>query len=620
MVADYILQFIWGLIILAAFIGWGGRIESLFIRREYGPADWGLKAGWGMAMLLFVGGLISLLGVVSPTLMIGLSISGAVFWIYDVYKKPPGLSAPSRYQVILFLIVLIPLISRYAAAVHYQALSCPDDNIAYFPFISRLLDTGTLIDPFNMRRLAAYGGHTFLQAFIGAVGTEDNAFLMDRGIAVIISFGLTLGFFKDRARLGILPYAITVLVILVLPFPLLNSASHITGLALFLTLFRTLERQPVLTQQTTRSIWLVAMVLAGAASLRAHFLAAGALTVACYWCVSAVQSRDGWKQATVSLIHSGAATLVCLMPWMILLHRSSGSFLYPLIRGNHRDEFENYSASLELGDHVQVFADTFLDAKLLIFMVPVILLVFRRSYPAATALYIGALLTSAAMTWIFTHSDVDNILRYVAPFLYAAFIATMVSFTRDARTPTLGSGFQSLPAGDKIIAGAMIVLLPLMMAKDIERLTDRWGKAVLSLNERALYKEVQSAIPPGEKFMSVVGHPYAFDYARNDVSGIDVPGAASPDPGVPYFKGPQAFKNYFLARGISYLVFGDFDRPGTCLYIRKLWQFHAAGDVPVWKMEAEYYLDLMDTAEALAVSEDVILRKNGFTVLQLRPG
>jgi len=619
MIADYVLQFTWGITALVAFIGWGGLVERFLKPHGGSLVDWGLRAGWGMALLLLMGGLLSLFGLVSAALMIGLVISGGFLWILDTYRRTSTLSVPSRYQVLLFFLVLIPLLSRYGAAVHYQALSCPDDNIAYFPFISRLLDTGTLIDPFSMRRLAAYGGQTFLQAFIGAVGTEDNAFLMDRGIAVLVSFGLTLGFFKDRARLGILPYAVTILVIIVLPFPLLNSASHITGLALFLTLFRTLERLPADAQHNIRSISIVAMVLAGAASLRAHFLATGALTVGCYWLVIAAQNRQEWKRAARSLFLSGAAALACLISWMILLQRSSGSFLYPLIRGNHRDDFENYSAALTFGDHLQVFADIFFDAKLLIFIVPVLLHVFRRKYPAALSLYVGALLTTAAMTWIFTLSDVDNILRYVAPFLNAAFIATMISFTRDARSPSAPMGFGSVPAGDKIIGGAMIVLLPFMMIKDFERLGDRWEKTVLSSVEREHYSEMQSAIPTGEKFMSIVGHPYTFDYARNDISAIDVPGAASPDPGVPYFQGPQAFKQYFLNLGITYLAFGDFDRPGTCLYIRKLWQFHSNGDVPVWKMEARYYLGLMDILETLATSEDVIFRKNGFTVLRLRP-
>ncbi len=620
MIADYLFMFAWGLCVLAAFVGWGGVVvRTLGTVTDDVPVDWGLQAGWGMALLLLMGGLLSLLELVSPALMIGLTLAGLVMWFYDIWKTRSAISAPDRYKIILLICILIPLISRYAAAVHFTALSCGDDDIAYFPFIARLLDTGTLIDPFSLRRLAAYGGQTFLQALVGAVGTEENAFLVDRGIAVIISFGLTLGFFHDRTKLGILPYALTMLVIMVLPFPMLNSASHITGLALFLTLFRTLQRLPGSAMPNARTIWLIAMIVAGAASLRAHFLVAAALAVACYWLTMALQNRNEWKQSVLALTRIAGATIVCLLAWMVLLYRSSNSFLYPLIRGNHRVEFENYSASLDFDAHFQIFANILLDAKLLVFMVPVGLFLFRRSYPAALSLYIGALITTAAMAWVFTHSDVDNIHRYVAPFLNAAFIATVVSFARDARTPTSSSGMSSLPVGDKIIGGVMLVLLPFMMSKDVERLTDRWGKVGLGQAERALYREIQASVPKGKKFMAVVNHPYAFDYALNDVSTIDVAGAASPDPGVPYFKGAQAFKAYFLNMGIPYLVVGNFDQPGACLYNRRLWKFHLSRDIPVWQMGAKYYLDLMDNLGELKASEEVIFQKNGFTVLELKP-
>ena len=612
-------MFGWGLIVFSSFIGWG-TVPATLLRLKTSN-DWGLQAGIGMAFLLFVGGLLSLASVVSSALMIGLTLIGALLWVFDLYRRTIRISIPSRFQILLYLFVGAVVILRYASVVHYQAYSCPDDNIAYFPFIARLLETGTLLDPFSMRRLAAYGGQTFLQAFIGAVGSEENAFLMDRGIAVIISYGLVLGFFRDRTTYGIMPYAIALLVIIVLPFPLLNSASHITGLVMFLTLFRTLELIPASAQTETRSIWVIALIIAAAASLRAHFLAAAALSVIFYWFNAALAHRQSWYKAITALAHTGSASVLCLLPWMVLQQYSSGSFLYPVFRGNHRADFENYSAVLSIGEHLQFFTNTVTDPKLLLFILPVVLLAVRRSYSAVLALYVGSLLTTAALIWVFTLSDVENIHRYVAPFLTAAFIATLVSFVRDAREPSASAdtGFSSLPVGDKIIGAAMICLLPLMMTKDVERLTDRWGKVGLSPADRLHYRQMQAAIPTGASVMTVVNHPYALDYHRNIISAIDIPGAASPDPGVPYFHGPIAFKRYFLNQGIAYLAYENFDQPGACLYGRQRWQFYLSGDVPVWKMGAKYYLDLMQTLEKLAETENVVFKDHDFTVVQLRP-
>ena len=63
----------------------------------------------------------------------------------------PAFSSPGAAAV--FVLV------RYAAWVHAIDRDCNDDDIAYFAFVARLLDTGTLIEPFSLRRLAAgYGG------------------------------------------------------------------------------------------------------------------------------------------------------------------------------------------------------------------------------------------------------------------------------------------------------------------------------------------------------------------------------------------------------------------------------------------------------------------------------
>src|SRR5579871_2644713 len=51
----------WGLIVLLGFAGWGD-----LVRRLLAPAadvDWGLRAAWGLALTLAVGGLLCLLGL-----------------------------------------------------------------------------------------------------------------------------------------------------------------------------------------------------------------------------------------------------------------------------------------------------------------------------------------------------------------------------------------------------------------------------------------------------------------------------------------------------------------------------------------------------------------------------
>jgi len=616
MIGTYLFQFSWGLIVLAAFVGWGGMVQRFLGEEQSTGIDWGLRAGWGMALLLAAGGALSLLGLVSAELLVMLVLLGAGIWAATLLKNRTSISMPSRFQTIAVLAVSIPLLVRYASVVHYQAFSCGDDDIAYFPFIARLLETGTLLDPFSLRRMAAYGGQTFLQALIGATGSEDNAFLMDRGVAVCVSLGLTLGFYRNHSGQGILPYALTLLLIFVLPFPLLNSASQTTGLAMFLTLFRTLERLSTPYETSARTIWIIGMVVAGAASLRPQFLFAATLTIVVYWVICWTQSRDQWRIYASSLAHTGIASLICLMPWMILLQRSSNTFLYPILRGNHRPEFENFHAPLGIAEHFSFFTDTLFDPRFLLFALPIVLFFFYRKNLAAFSLYVSALITTAVMAWVFTHSDVDNIHRYVAPFLNAAIIATMIAFTRDARDANPEEQPSKFRLGDKVFAIALAILLPMMMKIDVERFIDRWDRHALTPAKRSLYTEMQKAVPEGAKIMTVFNAPFALNFARNDISAIDVPGAASPDPGMPFFDGPQTFKKYLQELSITHIAYGDFDEPGGCLYNRKLWQYHRDGDIPVWRMEARYYLTLIDLLEALSKTEHVVFQKSGFTALR----
>ena len=106
-----------------------------------------------------------------------------------------------------------------------------------------------------------------------------------------------------------------------------------------------------------------------------------------------------------------------------------------------------------------------------------------------------------------------------------------------------------------------------------------------------------------------------------EVSGllnVDVPGAASPDPGMPFFKGAPALKQYLIGRLVRFVAFRDFELPGECLYARDLWERHARLNNPMWRSSSRFYLDLMDNVTALAETEKIIYRKDGLSVVHLR--
>lgn len=617
-------QALWGLVVVSAFIGWG--LAAARLAGAPRP-DWGLSAGWGMAVLVVLGGGLSLAGLATAPVVIAVVAVGAVLHLAlrDRQGRDWGFSRPAR---VLLALIAVVLLARYTAAVTFQAANCSDDDVAYFTFVSQLLQTGTLIEPYSLRRLSGYGGHTFLQALIMAAGTEDNGFLMDRGVAVVVSFGLVVGLFRSRG--SVLPYLMALLLTVILPYPLANSSSHMTALALFLTLFRTLDGMSLSGAEPrpgVRRLWLAGAVVAAAAALKAHYMAVAVLTVFFWWLVSwlyaARQRRGGdFRRAHFSsLLHLGLSAVIFLGPWMALMGRSSGTILYPLFQGNHRPGFSaTYSGTLDFSGQLDFLGNFFFSPQVALFTVPLILYAVRRGPAAGLALYLATLMTATIIVLTLTFDNLATLHRYAAPFLNAAFIVTLIRYLDAIRGELPDGG--GVRWGDRILLWLVVVLLPVPLYYDYHRFQDTLGKTVMTEQRRIQYAAMQAAIPEGMGVLAILDQPFALDYRRNRVFNIDVPGAVSPAPGMPFFEGPARLKEYLKGQSISYVAFRDFTIAGGCLYRRDLWAYYARRDNPMWRAQSKFYLDLMDNVAALAATETRVFSSAGpgigLTVIRLR--
>ncbi|MBT6407182.1 MAG: hypothetical protein HOK06_06220, partial [Rhodospirillaceae bacterium] len=482
---QYALIFAWGLLVLCSFVGWGAVANRLAGRPAGDRPDLGLCAGWGMALSLAVGGLASLLGVATAGFAIFYVLVGVVILVgaWMGRRLPAEFFTSPRFLVACASAVFVLI--RYAAWVHAIDRDCNDDDIAYFAFVARLLDTGTLIEPFSLRRLAAgYGGQTFLQSLIVAVGSETNAMLTDRGIAVAVCFALVLGLFPSRRPVH---YAFALILTVVVPFPVLNSASHITGLAMFLTLFRTFLIVGDPADAAPGHLWLSGLVMAGTASLRPHFGFVVAVMAVGYWFYCYRRRSGGTPRYFTSLLGAGLASSIFLAPWMILSYVSSGSALYPLFKGNHRPDIDYFNAATDIATVGASFADFFTSVEIL-FFVPLIFGGRFRKHGAVLAFYAGAFVGTIAVLVAFTNSDTVSISRYVHPFVAAAFIAAMATLLNVVRA-------DGARIGDAVLICLAVLLAPFIAAKDLGRIHDAWGKSLIESDQRTAYADLQAAIP-----------------------------------------------------------------------------------------------------------------------------
>ena len=622
---EFAFPFLWGLVVLSAFIGWGRMAARLAGAAE---PDWGLSAGWGMAVLVAIGGVLGLAGLALPPVLFGLVFFGVAAHLAGYGKWQLSFKGWSGAAWGLMAIVAVVLLARYSFVVSFKGINCPDDEVAYFTFVSRLLQTGTLLEPFSLRRLTTFGGHAFLQSLVIMAGTEENAFLLDRGIGALVAVGLVAGFLRGAKTNPALPYIVAMVLTVFMPFPFGNSSSHLNGFVFFLTLFRTLYLFPLTSTGTPlgpgpgpRPLWLIGMVGAGMSALKAPMMVAAAVAIFFYWLIPVLVERENWRRYGTALGHLGLSASDFLISWMAMLYRSSGTVLYPVFGGNNRPEYAStYWDAVGPERLLELLWDYFSQPLAVVALTGLVIHVFRRGDRASLALYLGALVVAVATATTLINDTALTQHRFVAPALNAALVATVIHFLKGIWEDLAEKGgtHPLSRAGDAIFIAFALLMAPYSVYHDTSRLIEGLDVQVITPQQRAAYAEMQAAVPKGERMLAIIDQAFALDYARNTVFNIDMPGGASPDPGMPFFKGPQALKEYLIGQSVRYVAFRDFETREFCLYRRDVWDKHARGSSTQWRLQSKYYLDLFDTLTELAKSEAVVYRKGGLSVVRLR--
>ena len=304
---------LWGLCVGLSFHGWGGMVRRMAWPSRAAP-DWGLQAGWGMAFAAVVGGAANLLNLAVTPAVIGFVAIGAMIALWSGRRAWEWLGLTEAIPV-LFIAILLVL--HMAARTRGLPLDCSDDGVAYFGFIRRQLELGSVMEPFSLRRLGGMGGQIFLQSLVVSLGTMDAAYILDRALAPLLIYGLLRGM-QPRG-----PIAFTLLAAVVglaLPIQEFNSQAFCSAIVLLLTLVRTLDW--VGGSCKTASAVVIGMVVAGAISLRAHYLVAAALPVMIWAGTGMPDTHTIARLRTLAAI--GLVTITLLLPWMMEMWLSSG--------------------------------------------------------------------------------------------------------------------------------------------------------------------------------------------------------------------------------------------------------------------------------------------------------
>jgi hypothetical protein len=163
--SEYLLPAVWGLALLAAIFGWGRWLARL-LRCE--RVHVGLSIAWGYAVLLSLGGWLCWLEVAGRNALaalVGIGLTGLLLRtpsapeIASDAAHPDARATALRVGVASACVVLLGL--GYALGLFDGRYQGADDRGAYFMHARKILETGTLYEPFSFRRLASYGGQAF---------------------------------------------------------------------------------------------------------------------------------------------------------------------------------------------------------------------------------------------------------------------------------------------------------------------------------------------------------------------------------------------------------------------------------------------------------------------------
>jgi hypothetical protein len=605
---------IWGLAIVLCFAGWGALVARRLVPEL--DVDWGLRVAWGLALTLTVGGLLCFCGVARRPVLLVWIFAGIALALREILVvgwpwrkgRRPWAELPCGWEAFLVAGTVVVALYVYVGSTARAIPNPSDDWPAYLPFIRRLLQAGTFVDPFSVRRMAAYGGQSYLQAMTLIVASNAQIQTFDGGICLLLVIGLVLGFARDGRNVSWMVLVLVCLVVLMLPDNRVNSASELSGVVGFVATWRTLvlvERNGL---RGFRPSLLSALPIAAVSTLRQNYLPVVAAMLGAL-ILRGASEGESWRDRGRHLGQVALLVGACLLPWAALAFRSNHTFLFPIFHGNYDPAYAGITAPSSWVVRLKFYfgalfhTDPIRTMPLLLLAGPAIAAGANRR--ASLGLWAGTMVGFAILALSLPDSDNYTMARYDFAYVVAFTIAIGLAASENAP--------KTLSSRDLTTFGLVIASLALQVYGNhpsglrtltipIDRISAMKG-AGPSLLETSSEDErrMQQAIPPGARLLVMIERPYLLDFARNPVELLDQPGAVSPSPGIPLQGGGEKVADYFVGLGIRYLAFSRPDKANQPLYSRPHWKGQLGSATRIWRIVAPLYLSTFDAVDQLAL-------------------
>lgn len=572
---SFVLGWTWGLVVLAALVGWGRACNKLLLPDTH--RGWGMRGAWGMALTVAVGGVLNLLGLISPGVVFVFLAAGVAFLVWRPSVRWRGSERfAARDPVVLLLLAIVAGLAmlQYSASVagtvdtvHARpAFDAHDDLQGYLFFPTKMLQTGSLgKDPFEPRRALSLGGQSFLDTLILSARPFRALHVLDEGIAMLIVLGLILGAGRRR---GLGPRPTVLLAFLALSLPHLemrgNTSALFTGVALLLAwFFEELEEPSPAGRYGGRWV-LIGLLVAAACAVKSTFIP---FTVIFFGLtlIAGVTGRENRRRTLGGAALIAAVTVVTVAPWMISVRLSSGTFLYPVFGEGFLGAASTHGFPAVQGDFgVSAVAVAIMIRRRLLDLLPVVLLLIFAEDPRprrpVTALALGAVLTAVVLVIAGDTNLNHSLIRYTFPLAATALLGVAVASLEDANRK---------PAHLRVAVAVAVVVMTIFAGR--ARLGEMMDQVLVNVGQgvkgeqlvpeadREGIRRLQAALPEGASVLATLRYPFLLDNRRNQVFIMSLPGFSSPPPGLPVDGGAEAIASYLRGQGVRYLAYGGMD-------------------------------------------------------------
>lgn len=581
MLTQYLLAFLWGIVVLIAFVGYGRFINAVLSPQN--KFDLGMQAAFGLALSVVIGGFLNFVGVISvfsiqTLIFIGILLF-LIFWIKNcrewplLARKALAFFQKNKIFIIAATFVFIIILARYCFSVAFFSFHVADDQLGYMTFPVKMVQTGSLgIDPFSERRTeSSLGGQYFLHAIILAPTSLKNLHLTDSGLGYLIFTLLLIGFLRKK-KINRWLSLIMVLLIAIVVSPVANITACYTAAAIFFLFFRlSYPIDEFKNNSTLFNALAVALSLSALCALKSTFISVAVILFFGHYFIY-YRRLGSYKAVLKEFVAAALIIIIFLLPWMLSMLESSGTLLYPIFgRGyqamshgvfTHALQFDFYSL-------LRLFFEFFAGLTTLVPLVALgavaYVLVAGEEKKFFWLVFLSSLVGVLIIVFLIGGY---SLYYYSFPYLLPSIMfAIVLLFGR-------GLYFSRFPNLNSRIIGLVFVtfLLGSFLQKDLMQIQEikgglniERGRMKIGLmnsdlvNEKELkqYSDLQKSVPVGATIIARLDRNFLFDFNRNRIYINDAPGDAGLPPGLPLKNGSEAMADYFLAHNIRYVAYSN---------------------------------------------------------------